>query len=165
MNFLELITGIEAGDQATSTEMVQARTMLADDIDSPIPDCIMGGVDGWRWDVIDALLFVRLKRENPKITQEQARALAHRQNQREIIEELLYFYGDSSRKQVGNFLDVVFSKEERGNCANCDHRTLASWLFCPACAEPLTDAVRRSEPTKAKGKKSDPIRLKPSSKA
>ncbi len=124
MNFLETLTGIEAGDQATSIEMIQARTMLADDIDEAIPDCIILNAGGWRWDAVNILLFIRLKRDNPKITLEQVGALSNRKSQREIIEELLYFYGNSSKKTIKDYLDIVLDKQERGSCSNCDHATL-----------------------------------------
>lgn len=163
MNFLELITGIEAGDQATSTEMVQARTMLADDIDEAIPDCIMRDAGGWRWDALNVLLFIRLKRDNPKITTEQAEAIANRKNQREIMEELLYFYGNSTKKEIKDYLDIVLHNQRREDCNDCGHAAIASWHFCPGCGKPLTEAVKKSEQKERKHVR--PTRSKTSSKA
>ena len=164
MNFLETLTGIEAGDQATSIEMIQARTMLADDITTAIPDCIMGAVDGWRWDAINVLLFIRLKRDNPKITMQQAEVIANRKNQRPVIEELLYFYGDSSKEAIKDYLDLVFEPEGRGSCDKCDHATLDSWLFCPGCGKSLADA-KQTGSSGGKEKAGNPTDSKNSSKA
>ena len=164
MSFLEKITGITQGDQATSTEMIQARTLLPEGITEAIPDCIMGGVDGWNWDVINALLYVRLKRDDSTITQEAVALLPNRKNQRPVVAELLYFYGDSTREQIKLFLDMIFSTDEKGTCDKCDHGTLASWRFCPQCGESLAEEAEVVDQAKKK-KRVNPTQSKTSSKA